>query len=305
MNTKHELHLSSKQCYPAAEPLPLPLNIDPTESTRFSPQRARDISSTTIATNIYNTRIDMTVDQSAYPADQSSTDIHVGSYDCTGAVSLNSSMQSNVPSPFGSMAKFTQSNMPAGDHSSKWSTYDSHSSHLNMPGGQWEQGSKWASHDLHSSHYTNLRREVRKNWSNGSKSSDNADKGIYDVNLHASSASSSSASLPLTELIRKRFMNANAFACSNHLFAMPNGPANFPANLNVCRFYSTKSSSPPKNEEQVTENPQDSEKPVTELTRAEKLKRAVKEYGSTVIVFHIGMSLASLGIFYQLVARYV
>lgn len=44
--------------------------------------------------------------------------------------------------------------------------------------------------------------------------------------------------------------------------------------------------------------------PIT-LTNAEKLKKAVKEYGSTVIVFHIGISLISLGVIYLLVSRLV
>lgn len=41
------------------------------------------------------------------------------------------------------------------------------------------------------------------------------------------------------------------------------------------------------------------------LSNKEKLKKAVKEYGSTVIVFHIGISLLSLGLFYALVSRSV
>lgn len=39
------------------------------------------------------------------------------------------------------------------------------------------------------------------------------------------------------------------------------------------------------------------------LTNKEKLKRAVAAYGSTVIVFHITISLMSLGACYLLVAR--
>lgn len=39
------------------------------------------------------------------------------------------------------------------------------------------------------------------------------------------------------------------------------------------------------------------------LTARQKLQRAVKEYGTTVIVFHIGISLLSLGGFYVLVSR--
>lgn len=52
--------------------------------------------------------IDITVDSSQYGPN---ADPHVDSYDCTGAVSLNSSMQSNVPSPFGGMHKFTHLNV--------------------------------------------------------------------------------------------------------------------------------------------------------------------------------------------------
>lgn len=39
------------------------------------------------------------------------------------------------------------------------------------------------------------------------------------------------------------------------------------------------------------------------LSRKEKLKKAVAEYGSTVIIFHIGISLISLGVCYTLVSR--
>lgn len=46
----------------------------------------------------------------------------------------------------------------------------------------------------------------------------------------------------------------------------------------------------------------DTPKPVE--SNKEKLKRAVKEYGSTVIIFHVGISLMSLGMFYALVSRY-
>lgn len=41
------------------------------------------------------------------------------------------------------------------------------------------------------------------------------------------------------------------------------------------------------------------------LTRAQQLKKAVAEYGTTVIVFHIGISLISLGACYLLISRYV
>lgn len=38
------------------------------------------------------------------------------------------------------------------------------------------------------------------------------------------------------------------------------------------------------------------------LSKKDQLKRAVKEYGSTVIVFHVAISLASLGLFYLIVS---
>ena len=44
---------------------------------------------------------------------------------------------------------------------------------------------------------------------------------------------------------------------------------------------------------------------VQKLSQKDKLKKAVKEYGSTVIVFHVGISLISLGGFYMAVSRYV
>ena len=48
-----------------------------------------------------------------------------------------------------------------------------------------------------------------------------------------------------------------------------------------------------------------SEKPdeMVPLSRAEKLKKAVKEYGSTVIIFHVSISLVSLGVSYLCVSR--
>lgn len=288
--------MSAKQDYPAAEPLPLPFNIDPTESTRFSPQRARDITATAIATNIWN-RIDITVDSTDM---MGNSDPHLNSYDCTGSVSLNSSMQSNVPSPFGGMHKFT---------------------HLNMPGGQWEQSNKWMSHDLHSSHYTTLRREARKNWSkypqNESKQNlqFSADKGStisdFKHNMHgllsSKLASSSSSSLP-SMMIAHCVSNNRIYAKS---ILMRVNAMQF---LLSSRSYSVKSNTPKTNiaEQKEIDNLQskNNEDVVlqtnsNQLSPKDKLKKAIKDYGITVILFHVSISLASLGLFYQLVARYV
>lgn len=40
-----------------------------------------------------------------------------------------------------------------------------------------------------------------------------------------------------------------------------------------------------------------------ELSRKDKLKLAIKEYGSTVIIFHVSISLVSLGTCYMLVSN--
>ena len=53
------------------------------------------------------------------------------------------------------------------------------------------------------------------------------------------------------------------------------------------------------NNQQVGNGPSEPVK----LSQKDRLKRAVKEYGSTVIVFHVAISLASLGGFYLAVSR--
>lgn len=47
----------------------------------------------------------------------------------------------------------------------------------------------------------------------------------------------------------------------------------------------------------------DAELQTEKLTKKEQLKRAFKEYGATIVVFHVGISLLSLGGFYVLVSR--
>lgn len=39
------------------------------------------------------------------------------------------------------------------------------------------------------------------------------------------------------------------------------------------------------------------------LSARDKLKKTIKDYGATVLIFHIAISITSLGIFYQLVSR--
>ncbi|KAL9927382.1 uncharacterized protein ACN427_000244 isoform 2-T2 [Glossina fuscipes fuscipes] len=131
------------------EPVPLPVNVDAAESTRFSPHRSREISAILTLTQqhleITQSGIDITTDNSQNNENFIVEDPHVKSYDCFGPISLCSVMQSNVPIPFSGMQKY---------------------SHLNMPGGQWSQECKITSQNLQSSHYAALRNNTRANWFN-------------------------------------------------------------------------------------------------------------------------------------------
>lgn len=131
-----DLHNTIVMRFPQAAAIKLPTNvvdINSTEMGRFSPHRERDISGPVINSSYQKgndnmLKFDITVQ----------SDPHVNKYDCRGAVSLSSSMQSNVPSPF------------MGGHT-----------HLNMPGSQWGQGQKYLSDNLQSAHYLTLRNEYR------------------------------------------------------------------------------------------------------------------------------------------------
>lgn len=184
-----------------------------------------------------------------------------------------------------------------------------------MPGGQWEQSSKWMSHGLHSSHYTNLRQEARKNWSNDGNGSipKPANKKGISASLNWSSLHGNNAypTTAWTQMIRHYYTNAPLGAISHqHIYARL---MNAMPISNTHRMYCDKKVQNSK--ESIAEpaeaniNKPSAAKPDTEnavaLTPREKLKKAIKDYGSTVIVFHIAISLVSLGFFYQLVSRYV
>lgn len=111
------------------------------ETGRFTPERARDINGPVL---IYGSSvpIDIVDDaktmfslNDAYEC-SGQNDLHVESYDCSGAVNLSSSMQTNVPKPFCSTGKAT---------------------HLNMPGGQWARDNKYIAEDMQNSHYSSIK----------------------------------------------------------------------------------------------------------------------------------------------------
>ncbi|KAG8034419.1 hypothetical protein G9C98_007495 [Cotesia typhae] len=208
-------HLSRVRNYPEAPQIPLPSNVSEifgNETGRFTPERARDITAPVLSLiNGPNGMCDRL--NSSRWAGLRCIDSHVASYDCFGAVSLNSSMQTMVPKPFCAAGK---------------STY------LNMPGGQWTRDSKYIAEYMQKAHYAVLKNK--------------------NPNLSKSTLSSTIA------------------------------------------HYSTDSKQTDPSKDSSASSSSDEK-----LTNAQKLKRAVKDYGSTVIVFHVTISLMSLGIFYLIV----
>ncbi|KAH8272211.1 hypothetical protein KR018_011735, partial [Drosophila ironensis] len=217
-----------------AEPLPLPINVDAAETSRFSPQRSRDLSSTVIFAQSLP-HIDITTDNSSgIQKSNFEQDAHVQSYDCFGAISLNSVMQTNVPRPFGGSHKF---------------------SHLNMPGGQWSQEYKFTSQNMHNSHYTALRDDARADWA------------AYDQ-------IASNILIKGKEIIKEDRLARRKFSTQRM-----KSPTSF------------DSSDAPKHDLAPGA-----------FSKKEQLKRAFKEYGATIVAFHVGISLISLAGFYAVLS---
>lgn len=139
--------------------------------------------------------------------------------------------------------------------------------HLNMPGGQWAQNGKFMAQDLQASHYTNLRQEVRSDWDK---------KGAFFGPF----------------ITTKRSYHSLLHANTN------------PMSRVLAVAYSTKPTEGDGQQkgQEAAEGVQ--QKPAVDSKKM-RLKQAFKEYGSTIVVFHVGISLVSLGSFYALVSRYV
>ncbi|XP_012055915.1 PREDICTED: uncharacterized protein LOC105618994 [Atta cephalotes] len=213
---QHLLHLISARYYPDPPTLTLPNNvcdIFANETGRFTPERARDIALYTENGGISVS----TTNCSGFPKIRD--DNHVESYDCFGAVSLNGTMQSNVPKPFSSCGK---------------------SMHLNMPGGQWSRDDKYIAEDMQRSHYRKL---------------------------------------SCTAI--------NAFITSPLLRA-----TYWP--IYITRISYSTNTSKDSQKDQAT-------MPVAMMSKREKFRLLLRDYGSTLLVFHITISLISLGGCYMVV----
>lgn len=174
--------------------------------------------------------------------------------------------------------------------------------HLNMPGGQWAQDEKYISGDLHTFHHSNI--SSRKNPGTANRSLSLAGLGVPvgraavprvtgSNPLFGGGAGSvdSVNCIQLLSTANKVRLLSNKVSASEYLIRLSPG----------CKFFH-KSAVTNTQQSQDTENKK-TDTPESQLTPRQKLQRAVKEYGATVIVFHVTISLASLGICYLLVSR--
>ncbi|XP_076674902.1 uncharacterized protein LOC143372532 [Andrena cerasifolii] len=232
-NRTKGLHVTSVRRYPDPPVLPLPTNVSEifaNETGRFAPDRARDIAAPVLihgeidCRSFFSKEYERPTNCLSIPA--TCADTHVDSYDCFGAVSLNGTMQSNVPKPFCSSGKST---------------------HLNMPGGQWARDGKYIAEDMQRSHYRNVR--------------------LPQLKLDTSG--------PATNFLLRTVY------WPKYIFSME---------------YSTNAP-----QHRNTAQSADDKRDVAHLSKKERFKKVVKDYGSTVIVFHVGISLISLGACYTAV----
>lgn len=148
-------------------------------------------------------------------------------------------------------------------------------SHLNMPGGSWGQGHKYIAEDLQNTHYRAMVKEAEEESEEGMH-----DKKILKTNLWEESSGNTNSHLLLSPLTGQKALYHTLCVDTRH-FISP---------LSYHGF--SQSTSSVREEERS-------------LSRKDKLKKAVKEYGATVIIFHVGISLISLGGCYMAVSRYV
>ncbi|CAL7946976.1 unnamed protein product [Xylocopa violacea] len=239
-NRMKNLHVTSVRRYPEPPTLPLPTNVSEifaNETGRFTPERARDIAAPVLLYGSSDCRSffakEMTKPTQRASVMQNCSDTHVDSYDCFGAVSLNGTMQTNVPKPFCSNGKST---------------------HLNMPGGQWARDGKYIAEDMQKSHYRSVR-------------------------------------LPPLKLSKS---GLTSHVATNTLFQTMYVPKY------MCTMEYSSNVSPPLNGVDSEKEKQEMVKMLIQ-SKKQRFKKIIKDYGSTVIVFHTGISLISLGACYAAV----
>ncbi|CAK9809358.1 Protein FAM210B, mitochondrial [Anthophora plagiata] len=232
-NRMKNFHVTSIRRYPDPPTLPLPTNVSEifaNETGRFTPERARDIAApvllydTNDCKSFFSEKLTKSSERSCRL--ENSSDAHVDSYDCFGAVSLNSTMQSNVPKPFSSNGKST---------------------HLNMPGGQWARDGKYIAEDMQKSHYRSI-------------------------------------CMPQLKLEKNGLANHVATNILFHTICK--------SSYTSIMEYTTKVSQPLNG---LTNSNDKKQKELNQLSKKERFKIIVKDFGITTIIFHVGISLISFG----------
>lgn len=213
-------------------------------------------------------------------------------YGSSGSVSLSSVMQSNVPEPF--------QTSPRGSPS-----------HMNMPGGGVRQQDKYLAGHIKDVH-------PKRKYSTAAAIAFSTEDDVSNVSVHndnrytpfancQGSLGSGNPILPVEYL---------AYACPQgihgedcHLLFKSGRKTKSEIFLHqdrmiqeVCqqqRKYSTSTNDKPDNDPTSAASSTES----VPLSQKEKLKRAVRDYGATVIVFHVTISLMSLGTAYLAVSR--
>ncbi|XP_047480953.1 uncharacterized protein LOC125033470 [Penaeus chinensis] len=274
--------------------IPLPPNVEElqaSEKARFSPRRTRDTSSAHIATKVNQVGSVFSAGFMGSQGSQGSSfntstipvDSHLDVYDRANAVSLSSVMQTNVPKPFGIKGK-----APV---------------HLNMPGGQWSQDDKYVSGELQQHHHSTITSVKKPGISATSHSSSGVRLGLLDPRAPWNNSLGNRRLVTWCGNVRIDDLGSSCYPTCHNNVCLSNNPAMCNRYMygtelmgNVRFFHACNVQKQSSNESQQENAPK------AQLSSKQKLQRAVKEYGTTVIVFHVSISLASLGICYLLVS---
>lgn len=194
-------------------------------------------------------------------------------------------------------------------------------SHLNMPGGQWAQNEKYISGDLQDNHCNNLNKKnkrgttllccdnaidtqtLKRFYCTSSNFPGISSQGFLFENNSGECINNKSYYSQLN--LRNRSINLcallNPNSCFKHFSSQPLTVHNqflhyhsfmqpeFHSHIHCMRSFLRESSHSTQGQ--------------SKLTQRQKLKLAVRDYGSTVVIFHITVGLLSLGFFYLLVSR--
>ncbi|KAF2367003.1 protein of unknown function DUF1279 [Trinorchestia longiramus] len=313
-----------------------------TQKIKFSPHRQRDTSAAHIAAKLNKTATGQVfrrgLDSSAcrsvgstFNAGSTPKDRRAPVYDQTNACSLSSVMQTNVPQPVKSDGRGERSghlSMPGGQWSQndKYISSDLHEHHYqknSLSSKTKSQKKKTPSSSevlperggsaQFECCFARLQSVSASNIAVSAAYANTVlDPAAYPLMLgecivHSPMPGIPSVSVPVHHLD----LSIPSSSAGYHRLCvrMPHRPLMFKflslSSPSVIQCHEFSSSSVTRNKDSTGTNLEANAPETSEqvLTSGQKIKRAVKEYGTAVIVFHVTISLASLGFFYLLVSR--